>query len=112
MTEGPDFNKKLKALETATNKIKYFKKSTVAPAASMNAVNIEDEESDYEIKLWLDSTNKTAYYYTEPEKIYLNTDSSNMFYREYSKQKIKNILELDLSSFDTSKVTNIFYMIH
>ena len=107
MTEGPDFNKKLKALETATNKIKYFKKSTVAPAASMNAVNIEDEESDYEIKLWLDSTNKTAYYYTEPEKIYLNTDSSNMFYREYSKQKIKNILELDLSSFDTSKVTNM-----
>ena len=112
MTEGPDFNKKLKALETATNKIKYFKKSTVAPAASMNAVNIEDEESDYEIKLWLDSTNKTAYYYTEPEKIYLNTDSSNMFYREYSKQKIKNILELDLSSFDTSKVTNMSYMFH
>lgn len=51
MTEGADFNAKLKALETATNKIKYFKKSTVAPAASMDAVNIEDEKSDYEIKL-------------------------------------------------------------
>ena len=110
MTEGPDFNKKLKALETATNKIEHFKKSTAAPAASMNAVNIEDEESDFEIKLWLDPTNKTAYYYTEPEKIYLNTDSSNMFYREYSKQKIKNILELDLSNFDTSKVTNMHRM--
>ena len=60
MTEGPDFNEKLKALETATNKIEHFKKSTVAPAASMDAVNIEDEESDYEIKLWLDPTDKTA----------------------------------------------------
>ena len=104
MTEGSYFNTKLKALETATNKIEHFKKSPVAPPTSINAVNIDDEESDYEIKLWLDPTNKTAYYYTEPEKVYLNTDSSNMFYSKYNEQKIKNILDLDLSSFDTSKV--------
>ena len=106
MTEGPDFNEKLKALETATNKIEYFKKSAVVPAASMNAVNIEDEESDYEIKLWLDPTDKTAYYYAETEKVYLNTDSSEMFYRSYIYQ-IENILGLDLSNFDTSKVTDM-----
>ena len=110
MTEGPDFNAKLKALETATNKIEHFKKSTVASTASMNTINIEDEESDYEIKLWLDPTDKTAYYYTEPEKVYLNTDSSKMFYSKYDEQKIKTILELDLSNFDTSKVTNMFSM--
>ena len=112
MTEGADFNAKLKALETATNKIKYFKKSTVAPAASMDAVNIEDEKSDYEIKLWLNPTDKTAYYYAEPEKVYLNTDSSKMFFSEPSEQKIKNILKLDLSKFDTSKVTNMGYMFY
>ena len=110
MTEGPDFNTKLKALETATNKIEHFKKSTVVPAASMNAVNIDDEVSDYEIKLWLDSTDKTAYYYAEPEKVYLNTDSSNMFLSRFGEQEIKNILEVDLSNFDTSKVTNMQYM--
>ena len=110
MTEGPDFNAKLKALETATDKIEHFKKSAVAPATSMNTTNIEDEESDYEIKLWLDPTDKTAYYYTEPEKVYLNTDSSKMFSLEYGEQKIKNILELDLSNFDTSQVTNMFAM--
>ena len=112
MTEGVDFNAKLKALETATNKIKYFKKSTVAPAASMDAVNIEDEKSDYEIKLWLNPTDKTAYYYAEPEKVYLNKDSSKMFFSEPSEQKIKNILKLDLSKFDTSKVTNMGYMFY
>ena len=110
MTEGPDFNTKLKSLETATNKIKHFKKSTVAPAASMNAVNIEDEESECEIKLWLDPTDKTAYYYTEPEKVYLNEDSSKMFYSEYDEQKFRNILDLDLSNFDTSKVTDMHCM--
>ena len=112
MTEGPDFNAKLKALETSTNKIEHFKKSTIAPAISMNAVNIEDEESDCEIKLWLDPTDKTAYYYTEPEKVYLNTDSSKMFYSKYDEQKIKNILDLDLSNFDTSNVMNMGIMFH
>ena len=107
MTEGPDFNTKLKALETTTNKIEHFKKSTVAPAASMNAVNIDDEESDYEIKLWLDPTDKTAYYYAEPEKVYLNTYSRNMFYSADYLQKIRNILDLDLSNFDTSNVTDM-----
>ena len=103
MTEGWDFNVKLQALETATNKIEHFKKSTVAPAASMNAVNIEDEDSDYEIKLWFNPTDKTAYYYAETEKVYLNTDTSNMFFGT-------NLTTLDLSSFDTSKVTDMSSM--
>ena len=101
MTEGPDFNTKLKSLETATNKIEHFKKSTVAPAASMNTTNIEDEASDYEIKLWFNPTDKTAYYYAEPEKIYLNEDSNRMF------RDLSNLISLDVSSFDTSKATNM-----
>ena len=101
MTEGPDFNEKLKALETATNKIEHFKKSTVTPAASMNTTNIEDEASDYEIKLWFNPTDKTAYYYAEPEKIYLNEDSNRMF------RDLSNLISLDVSSFDTSKATNM-----
>ncbi len=101
MTEGWDFNVKLQALETATNKIEHFKKSTVAPAASMNAVNIEDEDSDYEIKLWFNPTDKTAYYYAETEKVYLNTDTSNMFFG------MVHLTALDLSNFDTSKVTDM-----
>ena len=104
MTEGWSFNKKLKALETATNEIEHFKKSAVAPTASMNAVNIEDEDSDYEIKLWLDPTDKTAYYYTEPEKVYLNTYVKFMF------SYMRNLTTLDLSSFNTSNVTDMSYM--
>ena len=109
MTEGPDFNTKLKSLETPTSEINYFRKSPVPPATSMNAVNIDDEESDYEIKLWLDPIDNTAYYYAEPEKVYLNADSSCMFkYTDFfNDRKIKNILELDLSNFDTSKVTDM-----
>ena len=101
MTEGPDFNAKLKALETSTNKIEHFKKSPVAPSASINAMSIDDKESDYEIKLWLDPTEKTAYYYTEAEKVYLNANSNSMFYY------MTSLTSLNLSDFDTSKVTNM-----
>ena len=104
MTKGRDFNNKLKSLETTTNEIEHFKKSAVAPATSMNAVNIEDEDSDYEIKLWLDPADKTAYYYTETEKVYLNTDSSKMFY------DMRSLTSLNLSNFDTSKVTDMSSM--
>ena len=111
MTEGPDFNAKLKALETATNRIEHFKKSAVAPTTSMNAVNIDDEESDYEIKLWLDPTDKTAYYYAETEKVYLNTDSSKMFFPGLDyEHELRDILDIDPTGFDTSNVTDMSYM--
>ena len=106
MASGQYFNYRLKDLETATNKIERFKKSPVAPAASMNTTNIEDKESDYEIKLWLDPTDKAAYYYTEPEKVYLNADSSRMF------RDLSSLISLNLSSFDTSQVTNMNLMFY
>ena len=108
MTEGPDFNKKLRFSRIGTSKAEHFKKSAVAPIASIDTVNIEDEESDYEIKLWFNPTDKTAYYYTEPEKVYLNADSSYMFGADSFHKS--NILDLDLSNFDASKVTNMSHM--
>ena len=104
MTGGPFFNIKLKSLETAANKIEHFKKSPTPPAVTANVKNIENEDSDYEIKLWLDPADKTAYYYTESEKVYLNKDSSRMFF------KMSDILSLDLSHFDTSRVKNMGLM--
>ena len=97
MTEGPDFNTKLKSLGA----FEHFKKSPVAPAASMNTTNIEDEASDYEIKLWFNPTDKTAYYYAESERVYLNEDSGRMF------RDLSSLISLDVSSFDTSQVTNM-----
>ena len=111
MTEGPDFNKKLQSLlENEFVEMKYFRRSLTAPASTTNVANIENEDSECEIKLWTDPNTESVYYYTEPEKVYLNTDSSKMFYSGYGSEKIKKFLELDLSNFDTSNVTNMYYM--
>ena len=111
MTEGPDFNKKLQSLlENEFVEMKYFRRSLTAPASTINVANIENEDSECEIKLWADPNTESVYYYTEPEKVYLNTDSSKMFYSGYGSEKIQKFLELDLSNFNTSQVTSMYSM--
>ena len=110
MTEGSDFNTKLINLGTRY-RINGFRRSLTAPTAHMDTINIEDEDSDYDIKMWVDPTEKMAYYYTESEKIYLNKNSSKMFDRLNDwRQDIMYISNIDLSDFDTSEVTDMSSM--
>ena len=110
MTEGPDFNNKLINLG-ARHRANGFRKSPTAPATHMNTINIEDEDSDYDIKMWIDPTEMMAYYYTESEKIYLNKNSSKMFDRSDDwRGYIQYISNIDLSNFDTSNVADMSSM--
>ena len=122
MTNGPDFNQRVGALDpnqtchvdpvTGQNcnlknkdNVEHIKRSTVAPAASMAAISIEDpNNSDYEIKAWFDSSEKTIYYYSAAEKIHLAPNSSSMFLW-FTKVK-----DIDLAAFETSEVTDMSQM--
>ena len=122
MTNGPDFNQRVGALDlnqtchidpvTGRNcnlmnkdNVEHIKRSSVAPAASMSAINIEDpNNSDYEIKAWFDSSEKTIYYYSAAEKIHLAPNSSSMFLW-FTKVK-----DIDLAAFETSEVTDMSQM--
>ena len=106
MTNGQDFNTKLHGLETATNKIEHFTRSYNFSSSSVNTINVESYDSDYEIKLWFDLANNTTYYYTDSEKIILNSDCQGMFMR-FDKMK-----ELDLRDFDSSLVENMHTMFY
>ena len=122
MTNGPDFNQRVGALDpnqtchvdpvTGINcnlknkdNVEHIKRSSIAPAVSMAAINIEDpDNSDYEIKAWFDATEKTIYYYSAAEKIHLAPNSSSMFLW-FTKVK-----DIDLAMFDTSEVTDMSQM--
>ena len=106
MTYGSNFNTKLHSLETATNKIEHLTRSYNFPSSSVNTINVESYDSDYEIKIWFDTSNNTAYYYTDSEKIILNSDCRGMFMR-FDKMK-----ELDLRGFDSSLVENMHTMFY
>ena len=106
MTNGPDFNTKLHSLETTTNKIEHFTRIYNFPSSSVNTINVEDYDSDNEIKIWFDTSNNTAYYYTNSEKIILNSDCQGMFMR-FDKMK-----ELELRDFDSSLVESMHTMFY
>ena len=65
---------------------------------------ISDSNSDYPIYAWYDDW--TIYYYTVAWTIYLNANSSYMFYN------FKSLTNLDLSNWNTSKVTNMNSMFY
>ena len=64
---------------------------------------ISSSTSNFPIYTWYD--NGTIYWYSEASKIYLNSNSSYIF------RGLTKVTELDLSLFDTSKVTNMSYML-
>ena len=90
--------------------IKAFKRSTVMPASSISAINIEDPDtSDYEIKAWYNTADQAVYYYAEPNVVFLNENSRGMF-MWFTKMET-----VDLAGFDTSEVTSMntmFYMMN
>ena len=119
MTNGPDFNTRVGNLDPnpayysgsdsplTKPSIKAFKRSTVAPAGSVSAINIEDPDlSDYEIKAWYNAADQTVYYYAEPNTVFLNENSKGMF------QWFTKIESLDFSNIDTSDVKTMHAMFY
>ena len=113
MTNGPDFNTRVGALDTnigfaswdssvamMTN-IRYVKKSVTRPSVSQAAINIEDPDSDYEILAWFDMASGTVYYYSDAEKIELSKDSSSMFHN------FSGLQEIDMRNFDGKNIENL-----
>ena len=113
MTNGPDFNTRVGALDTNTEfaswdssvammtNIRYVKKSMTRPSTSQAAINIEDPDSDYEILAWFDTASGTVYYYTDAEKIELNKNSSYLFHN------FSGLLEMDMQNFDGKNIENL-----
>ena len=101
LTYGVDINNKFRDLDP-TSSAKHFSKSPSAPGKNVEKVKISSLDSPIPVYMWKD--NDTIYYYADtPGKIYLDSDACLMF----SGKKFETI---DLSSFDTSKVTDMSKM--
>ena len=112
MTNGPDFNAKIRKLSGESensisngfnNVIFSIERSNVIDQ-SKNLISIDDSDSDYQIFAWFDNDTKTIKYYSEGQKIFLNSNSSKAFIG------LKELHELDVSNFDTSNVNNMSRM--
>lgn len=86
--------------------IVHIKRERNASNVPINAINLEVDNSEAEIKAWYDSVTKTVYWYSSAEKIYLNPDCANMF------AYFTGMTDVDLSSFDTSEVEDMNSMFY
>ncbi len=106
LTTGKNFNQAIKRLSgqstatysTSNTTITAFERSATAPASSVTTADISKNQ-DGSVVAWFD--NGTIYWYSEADTVYMNEDSSNMFY------KCTGLTSLDVSGFDTSNVTNM-----
>ena len=111
MVKGNSIQSYLRNFNENGAKTKRFKRSTNLPEHLENVKNIEDADSDYEIKLWYDVATETAYYYSEAEKIFLNENCNSMFADDmFNNYKLSNLEEIEFSGLDTSKVKNMGHM--
>ena len=97
MTTGTVFNNAFNKSATS------FVISSMAPTGTATDISLEQDGT---ILTWYDSGLKIQYLYTPYKKIILNPDSSKLFYN------CLNLTSLDVSSFDTSKVTNMASMFY
>ena len=105
MEGDSSFYAAMRNLAGGAENINYIKRSATPPAErTLNVRNLESRDSQYEILMWYDSNLKTLYYFTEGEKIELSQYCNQMF------SGMSNLRELDLSSFDTSRVTSFYQM--
>ena len=112
MTNGPDFNAKIRKLSGESensisngfnNVIFGIERSNIIDQ-SKNLISVDEPDSDYQIFAWFDSDTKTIKYYSEGQKIFLNSNSSKAFIG------LKELHELDVSNFDTSNVNDMSRM--
>ena len=112
MTNGPDFNTKIRKLSGESensisngfnNVIFGIEESNIIDQ-NKNLISIEDSDSDYQIFAWFDNDTKTIKYHSEGQKIFLNSNSSKEFIG------LKELHKLDVSNFDTSNVNDMSRM--
>ncbi len=107
LISGPEIGNKIRMLTGATDtnyqskdeSVTSFEISNNPPSVEDNAIEISTDSSDKKVFMWFN--NGTIYIYSEAYIIYLNSDSSYLF------NGLSNITSLDLTNFDTSKVTNM-----
>lgn len=105
---GPQFNTHFKNIVTANPFSEmWFKKATSAPANLTSAIVVSTADSDVPIYMWINTNDKTVYWWSEADIAYLNRDSTTMF---GIKDQTYGQMNLDLRGMNASRAKNMGFM--
>ena len=80
--------------------VKDFKRSFTRPSEGVETKVISTDDSGYEVIAWFNEG--TIYWYSDANKVYLNADASRMF------DRLSAVERIEVKYFDTSRATTLF----
>ena len=131
---GPVVNGIIRSVNTGHD-VEFFKKAAAAPPVGVHTKTVSTADSDLPIYLWYDQAQKTIFWWSNADTVYINEDSNYMLanindnstlvqlidMRGINTSRMKNAhhmfwtkegltKHIDLSEFDTSNLEDVGYM--
>lgn len=131
---GPVVNGIIRSVNTGHD-VEFFKKAAAAPPVGVHTETVSTADSDLPIYLWYDQAQKTIFWWSNADTVYINEDSNHMLanindnstlvqlidMRGINTSRMKNAhhmfwtkegltKHIDLSEFDTSNLEDVGYM--
>ena len=131
---GPVVNGIIRSVNTGHD-VEFFKKAAAAPPVGVHTETVSTADSDLPIYLWYDQAQKTIFWWSNADTVYINEDSNYMLanindnstlvqlidMRGINTSRMKNAhhmfwtkegltKHIDLSEFDTSNLEDVGYM--
>lgn len=104
---GPNVNSAISNANIGHD-VEYFKKSNVAPANLATATVVSTTDSDVPIYLWYDQVQKTIFWWSNADTVYINEDSNHMLANINDNSTLVQLI--DMRGINTSRMKNAHHM--
>lgn len=104
---GPDVNNAIRNANIGHD-VEFFKKSNVAPANLATATVVSTADSDLPIYLWYDQVQKTIFWWSNADTVYINEDSNHMLANINDNSTLVQLI--DMRGINTSRMKNAHHM--
>lgn len=104
---GPNVNSAIRNANIGHD-VEYFKKSNVAPANLATATVVSTTDSDVPIYLWYDQVQKTIFWWSNADTVYINEDSNHMLANINDNSTLVQLI--DMRGINTSRMKNAHHM--
>lgn len=104
---GPVVNGIIRSVNTGHD-VEFFKKAAAAPPVGVHTETVSTADSDLPIYLWYDQAQKTIFWWSNADTVYINEDSNHMLANINDNSTLVQLI--DMRGINTSRMKNAHHM--
>lgn len=104
---GPVVNGIIRSVNTGHD-VEFFKKAAAAPPVGVHTETVSTADSDLPIYLWYDQAQKTIFWWSNADTVYINEDSNHMLANINNNSTLVQLI--DMRGINTSRMKNAHHM--